>query len=657
MTSTVIVPAVAAETYVDVLPSVLAPGGSAVSLTGLILTNSPRLPTGQVLSFPNDNGTSVGDYFGSMAQETALADIYFLGFNTSTAKPSQLLYSRYAWQQPVNAWLRGGSIAALSLAQLQALSGTLSLTIDGAPISASIDLASATSPSNAAQLIQSALNIQGVPQGIYVGSIAGSTLTVSAVTNGAQLASFTGAISGTTLTVATVNSGTLSVGALITGSGITAGTTISALGSAVCGGVGTYTVNNAQTISSETMTAYEAAGTLAPGVALTGSGITANTYVASLGTGAGGTGTYGISPSQTAASQNISAFSPAVVYDSTSGGIQILSGTLGTGSTITYASGALATSLNLTQATGAAISQGAAQSSPVAAMDAIVALTRNWASFMTTFEPCDPDKESFASWTNSKNNRFHYAMWDTSVLNTEAGGPSPAWGVITGANDSGTSLIYEDPAVDTVGGELAAFVMGYGASINFDATQGRATAAFKSQSGLAPQVFSTAVRDYIIGYGGNCYVDATTSNQAFTFYDNGQVTGPFLWLDSYLNQIWLNSSLQAAFMNLLTQVNSIPYNQAGYGMIAETASGPIAAALNAGVIQPGVPLSSSQIAAITHATGSALVAPIISSLGYYFQVTPATPAARAARQSPGIVLYYTDGGSIQRIVANSIDVL
>ncbi len=63
----------------------------------------------------------------------------------------------------------------------------------------------------------------------------------------------TGAISTTTLTVSAVTSGTLAVGMAITGSGVTAGTTITALGTG-SGGTGTYTVSASQTVSSTTIT-------------------------------------------------------------------------------------------------------------------------------------------------------------------------------------------------------------------------------------------------------------------------------------------------------------------------------------------------------------------------------------------------------------------
>jgi hypothetical protein len=64
---------------------------------------------------------------------------------------------------------------------------------------------------------------------------------------------FTASISGTTMTVSAVTSGTIYVGCLITGSGVLANTTITALGTGT-GGTGTYTVSQSQTVSSTTIT-------------------------------------------------------------------------------------------------------------------------------------------------------------------------------------------------------------------------------------------------------------------------------------------------------------------------------------------------------------------------------------------------------------------
>jgi hypothetical protein len=67
-------------------------------------------------------------------------------------------------------------------------------------------------------------------------------------------ASVTGSITGTTLTVSAVAGGAaVAVGDPVTGAGVMANTVISGLGTGT-GGTGTYTVNNSQTVGSETLT-------------------------------------------------------------------------------------------------------------------------------------------------------------------------------------------------------------------------------------------------------------------------------------------------------------------------------------------------------------------------------------------------------------------
>jgi hypothetical protein len=72
-------------------------------------------------------------------------------------------------------------------------------------------------------------------------------------------ANFVGSISGNILTVTSINSGAIALGQSISGTGITAGTTITAFCSGAGGNVnevGTYTVNISQTVASTTINAY-----------------------------------------------------------------------------------------------------------------------------------------------------------------------------------------------------------------------------------------------------------------------------------------------------------------------------------------------------------------------------------------------------------------
>lgn len=81
------------------------------------------------------------------------------------------------------------------------------------------------------------------------GSVTAQAAGSAAAVGGVMTAS----IATTVLTVTGVSSGTFKVGQLITGSGVTAGTYITALGTGT-GGTGTYTVNISQTVSSTAIT-------------------------------------------------------------------------------------------------------------------------------------------------------------------------------------------------------------------------------------------------------------------------------------------------------------------------------------------------------------------------------------------------------------------
>lgn len=104
-------------------------------------------------------------------------------------------------------------------------------------------------------------------------------------------ATFTGSISGTTLTVtAMLDLGSIVVGRPLVGPGISAGTEITALGTG-SGHTGTYTINNSQTVASETMTAggdgpasaYPVSANWDTDIQISGLNITATTLISIRG--------------------------------------------------------------------------------------------------------------------------------------------------------------------------------------------------------------------------------------------------------------------------------------------------------------------------------------------------------------------------------------
>lgn len=105
--------------------------------------------------------------------------------------------------------------------------------------------------------------VNGYPKGAILSSTTLGNFWLNNVDNNqtnpdAGAANFTASISGTVMTVTAVALGTLALGQVIAGSGVTAGSVIIAFGSGN-GGNGTYTLNNSQTVGSEAMTATGAA--------------------------------------------------------------------------------------------------------------------------------------------------------------------------------------------------------------------------------------------------------------------------------------------------------------------------------------------------------------------------------------------------------------
>ena len=139
----------------------------------------------------------------------------------------------------VAAYLRGGNVSGLTLPQLQAINGTLTAAFEGYSRSGTVNLAAATSFSNAATLIQTALNSALPNEASVTGSIV------------PQTASLTGSIAGNVLTVTAAGATPIVVGGALGGSGVAANTVVSGQLSGAPGGIGAYAVSVAQVLPSE----------------------------------------------------------------------------------------------------------------------------------------------------------------------------------------------------------------------------------------------------------------------------------------------------------------------------------------------------------------------------------------------------------------------
>ena len=348
-----------------------------------------------------------------------------------------------------------------------------------------------------------------------------------------------------------------------------------------------------------------------------------------------------------------------VTYDALRKAFVIKSGTTGVNSSVAFGTDAsLSPQLNFTAALGAVTSAGAAAQTPAGAMAAIEAATQNWASFMTSWDPDagapgGPIKQQFSLWTTQQEGAYLYAAWDTDPTpSTQANDAACFGALVTADGYNGTVPIW---ALATAIGAQAAMLMGAIAAIDFTSIDGRVDFAYLSQSGLAPVVTSETVYNNLVSNGYNAYVAAATASQQFQFFQPGSMPGEWAWIDPYVNQIYFNSLMQTDLLTYRTQIKWIPYTEAGYNGIRQALQPAINQMGQFGAWAAGVELSGAQIAEVNQQAG-ADIATTLQNQGWYLQITDPGPAARQARLSPNIYFWYTDGGNVNQLVVNSIDV-
>ena len=583
-----------ASQLVAVNPSVLTVGGNALDIIMLALSTSTRVPVGTVAPFSNPD--SVSAYFGPGSIEDELASIYFGGFTGSDKLPGSILFAQYN-QAAVAAYLRGGSLAALTLTQLQAITGNLAVVMDGLSYAAnSIDLSAAASFSAAAATLQTDLNAS-VP----------------------QAAAFTASIATTVLTVTAKGSGNIGAGQIVVGAGVTLGTKITGQLTGTTGGIGTYSLSASQTVASESMTSTGSA------LAVTYDSVSSAFVITSGNTGVISTAAFATntmaaplkltSATGAVTSQGAAAAVPATFMNGVVGVTTDWATFMtafdpdgGSGNTVKQAFAAWKDTQNDRYAYICQDLDAAPTASVPAAASLGAILDANDDSGTILFDG-DP------------------ALW-TSTLSIETAAFVGGWAAsidFTRKNGRAT-LAFKQQA-------------GLPASVT--------TATIADNLGGNPQ---TSDR----GNGYNFYGTYGEANEIFTLAQRGFITGPFAWADSYINQIWANSQFRLALINLTKNSKSIPYNAAGNTLIESACSDVIQAGLNFGAWAPGT-ISGAQAAQVNNDAG-ADIAQTLQTQGYYLQVLPADSPTRAARTSPPCKFWYLDRGSVQAITLNSIAV-
>jgi hypothetical protein len=140
---------------VSMQPGVIGNAGTPGLLSGVVLSADPSIPPGFLLQTfqPSNAPTDANNWFGPTSPEAIAMNSYFPGIVNGGQLPQTLIFAAYA-QSATPAGSYGAQLTGLTLAQLNAFSGTLIVTVGGTLFTSStITLTGATSFANAATLM------------------------------------------------------------------------------------------------------------------------------------------------------------------------------------------------------------------------------------------------------------------------------------------------------------------------------------------------------------------------------------------------------------------------------------------------------------------------------------------------------------------------
>ncbi|UYH50821.1 DUF3383 domain-containing protein [Candidatus Kirkpatrickella diaphorinae] len=280
----------------------------------------------------------------------------------------------------------------------------------------------------------------------------------------------------------------------------------------------------------------------------------------------------------------------------------------------------------------------------------------SWVGFAPAFVPSQDVARSLAYWL-LLNTRYWAVIWDDNInaLARDQGSDVSKWSLgrfFQGlANTRNISLIYKDS-------KAAALALTWMATLDFDQTDGRRALAFTRSDFVTPSVSKAADAQTLLEGNYSFYGNYGAATGSFAFFYDGSVLGPSQWADALICQTWLANQLQYALITLFIQQRAIPFTPEGDAMITAACRDVLGRAANFGIIRTGVTLSPDQKDTVNRAAGRDISNELFNQ-GYYLHpgASSATPEQRAARKIPGAMIWYSDGGSVQSIDFNVVEVV
>ena len=292
-------------------------------------------------------------------------------------------------------------------------------------------------------------------------------------------------------------------------------------------------------------------------------------------------------------------------------------------SSVSDISGDIAIAMGLTD-TNAVVSVGSAVKSVNDIMNSLTSKYQNFVTFTTLDEPSDADALELAKWSSAQSNAgtmYLYVCWDSDKGNLDINNTNVIAEQLKAENIGATCVVYNSYA-------YAAFIMGTGASINWEANQGTITWSFKGLEGLGANI--------------------NDNQQSLALQHHG--------VNFMGNFARLCNAFQVQIMAGFKAVRRAPYNEYGYALVRSWCKDVINRAVNNGVIDTGVTLSETQKSTLIQELGADYSSDIFSN-GYYLQVKEGSVNARQQRETPVCNFVYTYGGAIHKLTMPAIAVV
>lgn len=176
---------------------------------------------------------------------------------------------------------------------------------------------------------------------------------------------------------------------------------------------------------------------------------------------------------------------------------------------------------------------------------------------------------------------------------------------------------------------------------------------------LTPSVTDDSVGDELDTESVNYYGVTQESGDGIAFYQTGVLfglaTAP-LDMNTFTNEIWLKSAVEAAIMTLLLSVAKLSANTQGLSQLASIIQPVINQGLSNGTISIGKPFTPAQQAYVTSVTGDPLAWYQVQNGGYWFNpvIVPFTALNGRTQYKANYTLVYSKDDAIRKVTGTDI---